>query len=538
MGYPYDYWEEPFTSDELNFLSNYVTNTTGPVFALINMPDTVKGALFARYSRSAKSLRRLILDEFADDLPTPSQNSEHRRTDQLYHTVLSEYGDDSVAQLGGAHLACEQASNLLTKIIEWHRIASYLEQSTRYVRYDSKLGGQYRYLQDKTIQGSLYSTLYSHCMDRTFDTYSTLLPAMVERLTAANPRLPSESEPGYRRAVQAAALDAVRGMLPAATLSNLGIYASGQSYAGIIMRMRAHPLPEARHYAEMMLVELRKVIPAFIESVDVPHKGIRWSEYYKDRDSATGRICDSLFGVTTDPGPYVRLTRFDPAAESHLLQSICYEHSGLSAEEAAAAVRELSERGKDRLFNAYVGNRSNRRYRPGRAFESVQYRFDIVSDYGAFRDLQRHRMLTATWQELSPSLGYTIPPALTEMGLDAPYKEILDLQAETYEQLKPAFPTQAAYVVGLGYRVRYSLEMNAREAMHLCELRSQPQGHPSYRAIAQQMHRLIDEQAGHHRIASAMQFVDHNQVSLGRRSAEQRYPHSRMEHQIDDPTLC
>src|SRR5881394_3166670 len=147
------YAAETFSDTEAEILRRYVTNLDQPVFALVNLPEVVKGALFARYSRSAKSLRRLFLDEFVGELDISGDQTIDatvglRRAEDLYDKVFFEYGDDSVAQLGGVHLACEQASNLLTKVLEWGRLMSYLEQSTRYIAYDQRLGGRYRYYRD------------------------------------------------------------------------------------------------------------------------------------------------------------------------------------------------------------------------------------------------------------------------------------------------------------------------------------------------------------------------------------------------------
>ena len=215
------YVSESFTPDEEDLLRRYFTNLDGPVFALVNLPEVVKGALFARYSRSAKSLRRLFLDEFVGELDVSGDHSLDatvglRRAEDLYEKVFVEYGDDSVAQLGGVHLACEQASNLLTKILEWGRLASYLEQSTRYIAYDARLGGRYRYYRDLAILSSPLGTRYVGDLDRLFDTYGQLIEMVQEHVRATVPKQRGDSDFVYRQATRAKALDAVRGVLPAA----------------------------------------------------------------------------------------------------------------------------------------------------------------------------------------------------------------------------------------------------------------------------------------------------------------------------------
>jgi hypothetical protein len=175
------------------------------------------------------------------------------------------------------------------------------------------------------------------------------------------------------------------------------------------------------------------------------------------------------------------------------------------------------------VIRAYVGERSNRRHRPGRAFERTDYRFDVLADYGAFRDLQRHRMLTVDWQPLTPRHGYTRPDAIELAGLADEFDQAMERSAELHDALAEQFPRQAPYAVALAYRIRFSMQMNAREAMHLIELRSTPQGHPAYRTVAQEMHRLIATEAGHHAVAEMMAFVDHTpEPALERLEAERR----------------
>ena len=288
------YVPEEFDSGEADVLRRYFTNLDGPVFALVNLPEVVKGALFARYSRSPKSLRRLFLDEFVGDLDISGDHTIDatvglRRAEDLYEKVFVEYGDDSVAQLGGVHLACEQASNILTKVLEWGRLMSYLEQSTRYIAYDARLGGRYRFYRDPAVLASRLGTRYVGDMDRLFDAYSQVLAAVTDHVRATVERHPDDSDFVFRQATRAKALDAVRGILPAASLSNVGIYGSGQAFEALLLRLRAHPLPEARDYGELMLHELRKVIPSFLRRVDVAERGGRWSTYLATHATADGR---------------------------------------------------------------------------------------------------------------------------------------------------------------------------------------------------------------------------------------------------------
>ncbi len=524
------YVAETFTEEEAAILRPYFTNLDGPVFALVNLPEVVKGALFARYSRSPKSLRRLFLDEFVVDLDLTGDLSVDasiglRRAEDLYEKVFVEYGDDSVAQLGATHLACEQASNVLTKVLEWGRLASYLEQSTRYIPYDTRLGGRYRYLRPPGILDSPIGAKYVAEMDRMFDLYAQALPALTDWARERYPKEPGDSDFVYKQTIKAKAFDAARGMLPAATLSNLGIFASGQAYEALLLRMRAHPLPEARSYSTLMLEELQKVIPSFLSRVERPERGGVWSEYLSSTAESVAQLGNRLFGTESpdqEPGPSVRLLDFDTDGELRVAAAALYASSQLSEARLRQLVSSLNAEERSQIIATYVGNRENRRHRPGRAFEATRYRFEIVGDYGAFRDLQRHRMLTIDWQSLDTQHGYEVPDAIHEAGLIELFETAMECSEDLTDLLRERSPHEAVYGVALAHRMRYVMDMNAREAMHLIELRSGPQGHPAYRWVAQQMHLLIRDQAGHHAIADSMQYVDHGSTDLERLESERR----------------
>ncbi len=533
------YSVELFTDDEQAVLKPYFTNLDQPVFALVNLPEVVKGALFARYSRSPKSLRRLFLDEFVGDLDLSGDLSFDatvglRRAEELYEKVFFEYGDDSVAQLGGVHLACEQASNVLTKILEWGRLMSYLEQSTRYLSYDARMpNGFYRYYRSPEILDSPMGARYIGDMDRLFDSYAIMLPKVQQWLTQRYPQESGDSDFVYRQAIRAKALDAVRGLLPASSLSNVGIYGSGQAYESLLLRMRALALPESRQYADMMLEELRKVIPSFLRRVDIADRGGVWTKYFQDTRSDTHRVLeriwpDAMAPQLTPVEDEVRLVSFDPEGEDKVLAAIVFAATRLSESEALSRVKGLSHEDKVAMFDAYVGERENRRHRPGRAFERTDYRFELTTDYGAFRDLQRHRLLTIDWQPLDVSLGYDMPAIIEEAELDVEYEDAMERSRALYLDLARTMPEQAGYAVSLAYRIRYVMQMNAREAMHLLELRSGPQGHPSYRRVAQAMHREIENTAGHRAIGAAMTHMDHGASDLERLESERRAEQRRL----------
>jgi thymidylate synthase ThyX len=496
---------ETFTEAERARLAPHVTNLDRPVFALVNLPETVKGALFARYSRYPGTLRRLFLDEFADSVTHEAawEGDEGRRAAELYERIFLGYGDDSVAQLGGAHVACEWVSNVVTKVLQRPRLAAYLEQSTRYIAYDRPVpGGGYRYYRDDEL-----GPRYAQAMDELFATYAASLP----RVAAwADEQFPGEDSPARRRAIQAKALDLLRGLLPAASLSHMGIYASGQTYEQLILHLLAHPLPEARAYGRMILEAVQAVMPSFVARVERPDRGGEWISYLQARDRAADRWVRRL-GLGDEPPraetrPSVRLLHVD-GDEDALLAALLFEAAGRSEEETRIRLAALSAAERAELLADLVGERANRRHRPGRGFEALRYRFEIVSDYGAFRDLQRHRMLTVQWQRLTPHLGAGVPEEVEAAGCGGDYRRALDASRAEWERLAgQGREREALYALCLGYRIRYVLDLNAREALQLIELRSGREGHPAYRAVAHEMHRLIAEV--HPAVAGAMRHID------------------------------
>jgi thymidylate synthase ThyX len=497
---------ESFTDDERALLAPHFTNLDRPVFAIVNLPETVKGAMFARYSRYQGTLRRLFLDEFAESAKSGAafDSDEGERASGLYERIFLGFGDDSVAQLGGAHIACEWASNLLTKILQRPRLGAYLEQSTRYIPYDARsepLG--YRFYREPA-----FGPEYERAMNRLFETYADGLRRVSAWVESEYPRADDEAPAAHARAVRAKALDLVRGILPASSLSHVGIYATGQTYEQLLLHLFAHPLAEARDYGRMMLEELQAVMPSFVLRVDRPDRGGRWIEYLRDREERAREVAERLGLREADheAAASVRLLRVE-GDEDDIVAASLFEHSTLSEREGAAAVERLSAEERADAIAWLAGERDNRRHRPGRGFEAVRYRFEVVADYGAFRDLQRHRMLTVQWQPLTPDLGADIPHELELAGFGDEFAAALEASEQEHERLRAAgLEAEAAYALCLAFRIRFVLDLNAREAIHLIELRSGREGHPSYRAVAHELHRLIAEV--HPSVARAMTFVD------------------------------
>jgi thymidylate synthase ThyX len=515
-----------FTAEEQTRLKPYFTSVDSPVFALTNLPEVTKGALFARYSRSPKSLRRLFLDEFADTDTAIAQITSVGvdRAERLYRRVFDEYGDDSVAQLGGVHLACEDVSNIMTKVLEWGRLMAYLEQSTRYIPYTDRPGGRWRYHEPEEIRAvPALRGRYIATLDAAFETYAKWLEPLQTHLASRFPRDPGVSEGAHRNSIRAKALDALRGLLPSATQSNVGLYGTAQAYEALLLRLRKHPLAEARKLYGQILKELKLVIPVLLRRVErLESGGDEWSMYLRETTESTQTVARRLLaGVGPEHRGEVTLTDFDPEGEAKVVAAALYPLSDLPDDQLFALAGKMSQDDREAVLRAYVGERKNRRYKPGRAFERTSYRFDVLTDYGAFRDLQRHRLLTLEWQPLSPAYGYGIPDLVEEAGGATDWRRVMEASAELHDALVAAGRASVApYAVCMAYRVRFYMEMNAREAMHVLELRTAPQGHASYRRVCQAMHRLIEHR--HPAIAKAMCHVNYSAVELERLEAERR----------------
>jgi thymidylate synthase ThyX len=351
---------------------------------------------------------------------------------------------------------------------------------------------------------------------------------MVDYYSHLHPQQAGDPDRVWRSTIKAKACDALRGMLPAATVSNVGIFGSGQTFENMLLRMNASSLAEVRSVAEAMLRELDKVIPAFVQRVEQPDRGGAWTAYLRDtRNRVASLAAQILHDQVPEGAEAVTLVDWDPCAEEDLVAAILYSTCDLPERQLKTVAAQMPGPDRLALIRAYVGERGNRRHKPGRAFERVAYRFDVLSDYGAFRDLQRHRMLTVEWQPLSPLHGYVLPRDVVLAGLEHRFREAMERSEALWSQLHPDMPDESQYAVCFAYRVRYVMQMSAREAMHLIELRSSPQGHASYRAIAQEMWQQIRDVAGHRAIADAMTFVDFADVDLERLQAERRAEEKR-----------
>lgn len=512
------------SASERELLARYCTNVDRRVFALRNLPEVVKGALFSRYSRTEKSLRRVLLDEFLNEPAAgiasapPDALVDAARAEDFYARVLVGYGDDSVAELAGAHLAVEQVSNLAAKALEDSRIGiSPLEKSTRYVRFD-RPGPDGRYPYHRGPE--LAHPAYEPAMDALFAAYSELMTPLLRRVREQHPIEPGESERAWKSATRARALDLLRGLLPAATLTNLGLYGNGRAFEYLLTKLAASELPECAALAGELHGELSHVIPAFVRRALDERYGAPAAAYLAEARRQLAALAPPRPGSHAPEGPRVRLLRFDRDAERRVAAAALFPHADLPLGE----LEELDERevDVDRVLQALLGGRGNRRHRAPRALEHAHYTFEITANFGAYRDLQRHRMLTQERQALGTDLGYDVPAGIAEHGMEGRYRAAIERAAEAHRALEASSGRALAqYAVPLAFRLRWYFHVSLREVYHLCELRTGPQGHPDYRHVTQEMFRLVRDV--HPRLAAYARFVDLGPgEELERRASERR----------------
>ena len=530
---------ESFTPEQKSLLESYVTNTDRSVFVLTNLPEVIKGALLSRYSRSTLGLRTLLLKEFIlsedaefSSIQGNSGQASNREGSELaierarkfYDRILDGYGDDSIGELGGAHLALENVSMLATKVLEDARIGgSPLEKSTRYVSFSDKDSGRYRYYRDPKLMDSDHAELYVKACDHLFDCYVCLCEPVWEHVRKLLPREEGTSEAAYERSVKARGYDLIRGLLPASTQTNMGIFGNGRFFETLIRKLHLDPLEENRDLGQAAFEELSKVIPSFIRRADRNYNRFQEFEDYTNFKNSLMQTFHSK-QISNLPNPPqemdVHLIEYDQDAEDRMLAALLFPFGHGSLQDFTEQLKNLPDSEKKHLIHEYAGLRQNRRHKPGRGIEMPFYTFDIVGDYGIYRDLQRHRMLTQERQLLSTRYGFEKPEEIEEAGLGEIYDEAMFQAAEAFDQLQKDFPFEAQYVVPMGYRIRWFMKINLRSLSWMTELRSVPQGHTGYRRIAQQMYLRVRDV--HPTLSELMKFVDLEEYPLGRLEAEVR----------------
>jgi thymidylate synthase ThyX len=530
---------EEFNEKQLKILEKYVTNTSSNIFVLRNLPEVIKGALFSRYSRSSLGLRSLLLKEFILGEETSfktivghssdfeQQNPEDqvsaiKKAQNFYDRILDGYGDDSIGELGGAHLAIENVSMIAAKILEDSRIGgSPLEKSTRYIYFDQKVNDQYLYYREPILMTSAYKELYQSTCDMLFETYSKLIPPMTDYMEKRFPKEPDSSKAAYAAALRAKVLDCLRGILPAGTLTNMGIYGNGRFWEGIIHKLQCQNLVELQEIGKQAFEELTKVIPSFVRRSDLHHRHHEaYSRFYESMQAELKNVAShhTLPESTSEPG--VTLIAYDTDSVAKVAASLLYGTGNYSLEDLQRYCHKLPGEELAKIFDAASSMRENRRHKSPRALEHAQFTFEIIGDFGIYRDLHRHRILTQERQLLTCDYGYYIPPEILNTQMEKPYREAMERAKEAHARIAQDLAEEAQYLVPMAFHVRWYFNLNLRALQWITELRSSAAGHPNYRYIAQEMAKqVISVFPG---FESFLKFVDYDGYELGRLDQEQR----------------
>ena len=547
---------EKFTKVEAYYISPFFTNLDQNVFAAKYLPSEVLGALTSRYSRSTKGVRRLFYDEYIKPILKPdlvgadkqsTREAERmkkeltsfveylhihggwetvvnsRRAREFFKKWLAAYGDDSIAQMAGAHIFFENISIVATKVLEDFRIGlAPLEKSTRYVLFDQKIAGRWPYFLEPDLINSKYHQEYIRTMNMLFTRYADSIEPLSRYLKKLFVQEADQTDRAYRETLKAKTCDVLRVYLPAATLTNVGFFGVGQSLEYLLTKCFAHPLAEIRTLAKAAQIELNKIIPSLVDRASSP-RGKIYQRYVavteKTLEKITNRVVvsDRRLRIT---GPSAELVEYDEDAEDRIISSLLYKYANLSYRVIKDQVGKLTDKQKASIIKTVIAKRKVRQHRLVRAFENTYYKFDIVANLGIYRDLHRHRMLTQERQRFTTELGFDVPEDLVRAKLDKPYKDAAMQVDKLYKKLSKQYPDAAQYVVMLGNRIRWYQWENLRELGWEAELRTSPQGHPDYRKIE---HLKVEAvKAVHPALAAALKFVDWNEYDLARRESEKR----------------
>jgi thymidylate synthase ThyX len=529
-----------FSETQLIILQRFVSNITSNVFVLKNLPEVIKGALFSRYSRSSLGLRSLLLKEFIQNeetafdaivMPGNQEDSEEvedqvmaiQKAQNFYDRILDGYGDDSIAELGGAHLAIENISMLAAKFVEDSRLGgSPLEKSTRYIYFDQKVDHQYLFYKEPILMTSAFRELYLNTCNHLFQTYSDLIPQLTEIFEQKFPKDSSSTKGAYQAALRAKVLDCLRGLLPASALTNMGVYGNGRFFEGLLHKLHCHPLSELQDIGDKSTDELCKVVPSFISRACKNHKHHKAYEHYHESVLSEIRslVLDHTFPTDKEGYEAVKLLYYDTSSVKKVAASMLFAACNLSLDTLEDYVNQLSDEEIGRILEAGTKFRENRRHKSPRALEHAEFTFEIVADFGIYRDLHRHRILTQERQLLTCDLGYHIPKEILDTPMEKKYREAMEYARQTYNIIAQEFPEEAQYTVPMAYNIRWYFHVNLRSLQWLCELRSTPAGHPSYRFIAQEMAKQVSLKIPE--FERFFKFVDYEGYELGRIDQEEK----------------
>lgn len=493
------------------------SNEDSNIFVLTIPNETDKGALFARYSRSPNNVRQIYHEEFEN-------NPE--RGEKFYQKVLSQYGDDSVAELGMCQVAVEDISNIASQFIEDTRIGlSFLERSSRYVKFNK--------FYTPPELGDLTDAYEQHC-ENSLNLYNRASEVITKYLQE---RFPEESldyegvknvKAVYNSTIKGKTLDITRGLLPASTLTSVGISGNGRSYEHLILKMKACNIPEIKKLGVKLHSELSTVLGPFLQRVNSQH-GTSYQNYLSNFDTRRrnhfNQHLNEIKSTKENLNNSIKCIESDVQliSEINILAAMFYEISdtNISLDSIRSWLLGLSINQRRKLLSQIMSNlRQNRRHNLPRAFENSMWRFEIVSSYAIYRDLHRHRLLTFHRTQFNPHIGYYLPSEFQDVNLDSEFKALMENSKIIYQGIYKRLPQLAQYALNFAYNYRYQIYLNFRELTHMIELRTIPQGSPEYRLICQKMFKEVQSRSKF--LSQFIKFVDLNDYQLERLKSEIR----------------
>ncbi|MDE1818942.1 MAG: FAD-dependent thymidylate synthase, partial [Thaumarchaeota archaeon] len=414
---------------------------------------------------------------------------------------------------------------------------------------DKKVNGEFKFYREHDIMNSIFADKYLEACNLDFDIYSkNIQPAikyMIERepiekqkfrnasgVDVSYSKLTNDDETKsatriYNATIRAKALDILRGILPASTLTNVGITGNGRAFEYLLTVLYSSGLEEERILACKIQRELNTTIRSFVRRADDNHGKIL-QKYLRDIKVKSSTLGKKYLKTSKTANHLADLVDWEQEkkAEEKIISAILYEQSeGAPYREILKQVKKIKTPERKKIIKIFSSLRNNRRQRPARAFEMTEYTFDFLTNFGMFRDFHRHRVLTLERQLLTTNHGYFTPNEIEQLGIKKDFDDCMYKSKEVYDSVKSKMPEQAQYVVNFAYNYPYFMKLNLREAVHLIELRTVPQGHQDYRKVAQEMFRAIKKV--HPNLSNIIKFVDMKSYSLERLEAEKRIEEKR-----------
>jgi thymidylate synthase ThyX len=515
------------------FFSRTEPQKHADIYLVRKLPQEIRATLNGLYSRSHLSMRDTFIKRLQQgledagqtlaDLPLAEAGEDALsqllvdRSGKFLRTYAIDHGHNSLREGAVLQLAIENVSQLVTRFIQRERRASFEESSTRYISFSR--GGHWRDPEVMTA-GEPWKTLYEEALDESFSFYQECMPKLRETIERLRPRAEDEDEKAYARAVRAEAFDSARYLLTPALLTKFGMVADARTVSDVVSQLLSHPLQEFRIVGEKIRAEAEKEVPTLLAHA----KPKDYLQSTHERLEALSKSRTRLEPINPEEVPQpsrinVRLISCPDDVDARLLASLIYEHSSEPWDVLHARMMSLDAEARAETYEQVLEKRGSWDAMP-EGFEGAGlFDFEILMDFGAFRDIARHRKGFQQQQRLTTEHGFVVPELFEEAGLAPRYTAVMQSVAAKKRQLRECFPHAASYVIPFAFLQRVRVQFDVRQMAYFCELRSAPEGHFSYREVAIRMGKILRERAP---LYSRWIQVCEERVFLGRVESEQQ----------------